>query len=282
MAKKSVKEVVSEMSFLDHLEDLRWHLIRCVVAIVIAGTAAFIMKSFIFDVIILGPKQANFVTYDILCQLAVHINLDESFCFDELPFRIQSRTVAGQFSAHLWTSVTAGFIIAFPYVLYQFWKFISPGMYQNEKKHASGFIIVASLLFFLGCLFGYYVITPLSINFLGSYQVSKEVFNDFDLSSYIGLVRASVLASGLIFQLPIVIYFLTKLGLVTPEFLKTYRKYALVIVLIIAAVITPPDIASQIIVAIPVLILYEVSIFISKWVLRKERKKQKQKLKKTT
>ena len=132
------------------------------------------------------------------------------------------------------------------------------------------------MLFFLGVLFGYYVITPLSINFLGSYQVSKEVFNDFDLSSYTGLVRASVLASGLIFQLPIVIYFLTKIGLVTPEFLKTYRKYALVIILVISAVITPPDIASQVIVAIPVLILYEVSIVIAKWVVRKQRKKEQQ------
>ena len=263
------------MSFLDHLEDLRWHLIRSVMAVLIAGVLAFVAKDFIFDVILFGPKKASFVTYEILCQLAQYINLDESFCFKE----IQSRTMSGQFSAHIWTSITAGFIIAFPYVIYQFWKFISPGMLANEKRHAKGFIIVASLLFFLGVLFGYYVITPLSINFLGKYQISQEVFNDFDLSSYIGLVRASVLASGLIFELPIVIYFLTKIGLVTPEFLKTYRKYALVVVLVIAAVITPPDIASQVIVAIPVLILYEISIWISKWVMRKQRK-QEQLLKK--
>lgn len=282
MAKKSLKQAVTEMSFLDHLEDLRWHLIRSVLAILIAGTVAFLFSDFIFDVILFGPKKASFVTYDILCQLAQLVNLDEGFCFEEMPFRIQSRTMAGQFSAHIWTSITAGFIMAFPYVLYQFWKFISPALHSNERKHARGFIIVASCLFFIGVLFGYYVITPLSINFLGKYQISKEVFNDFDLSSYIGLVRASVLASGLIFELPIIIYFLTKIGLVTPEFLKTYRKYALVLVLVIAAVITPPDIASQIIVAIPVLILYEVSIFISKWVVKKQRKKEKQQLKKTT
>ena len=138
-----------------------------------------------------------------------------------------------------------------------------------------GFIFVASFLFFIGVLFGYYVITPLSINFLGSYRVSEEVFNDFDLSSYISLVRASVLASGLIFQLPIVIYFLTKVGLVTPEILRKYRKFALVIVLIISAVITPPDIASQVIVAVPVVILYEISIYISKAVLRKQAKEAK-------
>ena len=186
-----------------------------------------------------------------------------------MPFRIQSRTVAGQFSAHLWTSILAGFIIAFPYVVYEFWKFVSPGLHQNEKKNAKWFIFSSSILFFAGILFGYYVVTPLSVNFLGSYSVSNEIFNDFDLSSYIGLVRASVLASGIIFELPIVIYFLTKVGIVTPAFLKKNRKYALVIVLSIAAIITPPDVISQIIVSIPILILYEISIFISKATFKK-------------
>ena len=185
-----------------------------------------------------------------------------------MPFRIQSRTMSGQFSAHIWTSIAAGFIISFPYVLYQFWSFISPGLYQNEKKHARGFIFISSLLFFIGVLFGYYVICPLSINFLGNYTVSEEIFNDFDLSSYIGLVRASVLASGLIFELPIIIYFLTKIGLVTPEILIKYRKFALVGVLVLAAVITPPDVASQIIVAIPIVILYQISIYISRIVVK--------------
>lgn len=262
------------MSFLDHLEELRWHLIRSTAAIVVFATLAFVFKSFIFDMIIFGPKSADFPTYKLLCRSAQMLGLD-SFCFTELPFRVQSRTMAGQFSAHIWTSITAGFILAFPYVLYEFWKFISPGLYENERKNARGFILVASALFFTGVLFGYYVVTPLSMNFLGSYQVSDQVFNDFDLSSYIGLVRACALSSGLIFQLPIVIYFLTKIGLVTPEFLRKYRKFALVIVLIISAVITPPDIASQIIVAIPVLILYEVSIVISKRVVKAQARKAK-------
>jgi sec-independent protein translocase protein TatC len=158
----------------------------------------------------------------------------------------------------------AGFIVSFPYVLYELWKFISPGLNDYERRNARGFILIASLLFFVGVLFGYYVITPLSINFLGNYSVSDEVFNDFDLSSYISLLRASVLASGLIFELPIIIYFFTKIGLVNPKFLKSNRKFALVILLSLSAIITPPDIASQIIVCIPLLILYEVSIFISK------------------
>jgi sec-independent protein translocase protein TatC len=183
--------------------------------------------------------------------------------------------MSGQFSAHIWTSITAGFIMAFPFLIYEVWKFISPALYEKERKHAKAFIIISSFLFFVGVLFGYYIITPLSINFLGSYTVSDQVFNDIDLNSYISLVRASVIASGLIFELPILIYFLTKLGLVTPEFLRKYRKYSLIIVLVLAAIITPPDVASQIIVAIPILILYEISIYISKFVIYKEKKKAK-------
>ena len=270
MAKKNI----NEMSFLDHLEDLRWHLIKSAAAITLAATGAFLAKGFIFDVLIFGPSKASFITYQLLCKASQYIGM-ESFCFTELPFRIQSRTMSGQFSAHIWTAITAGFIIAFPYVVYQLWKFISPGLHKDERKHSRGFIIISSFLFFLGVLFGYYVICPLSINFLGTYQVSNEVHNDFDLSSYIGLIRSSVLASGLVFELPIIIYFLTKVGLVTPAFLIKYRKYALVVVLILSAIITPPDIASQVIVAIPILILYQVSILISRIVIRNQKRKEK-------
>jgi sec-independent protein translocase protein TatC len=271
MAKKNI----NEMSFLDHLEDLRWHLIRIVIAVLITATGAFLAKSFIFDVVLLGPKQADFFTYELLCKMIKGLGMGDDFCFKELPFRIQSRTMSGQFSSHIWVSITAGFVIAFPYILYELWKFISPALLENERKHSRGFILVASGLFFIGVLFGYYVVCPLSINFLGSYQVSSEVHNDFDLSSYISLVRSSVIASGLVFELPIVIYFLTKIGLVTPEFLIKYRKYSLIIVLVLAAIITPPDIASQIIVAIPILILYEVSIYISRIVIKNQKKAEK-------
>ncbi len=261
------------MSFLEHLEDLRWHVLRSIVAILITALAAFLAKNFVFDVLLFGPKKTDFLTYKILCQVSNFIGFDDSFCISELPFRIQSRTMAGQFSAHIWTSITLGFVVAFPYVVYQFWKFISPGLYANEKKTASGFISISSLLFFMGVLFGYYVVTPLSIRFLGTYNVSAEIFNDFDLNSYTALVRASVLASGLIFELPILVYFLTKIGLITPELMRKYRKIALVLVMFLSAVTTPPDVASQIIVAIPVLILYELSIFISKRVVRNLNKK---------
>ena len=257
-----------EMSFLEHLEDLRWHVLRSIVAILITALAAFLAKNFVFDVLLFGPKKTDFLTYKLLCQVSNLLGFDDSFCITELPFRIQSRTMAGQFSAHIWTSITLGFVVAFPYVINQFWRFISPGLHSYEKKMASGFISVSSILFFLGVLFGYYVVTPLSIRFLGTYNVSAEIFNDFDLNSYTALVRASVLASGLIFELPILVYFLTKVGLITPELMRKYRKIALVMVMFFSAVITPPDVASQIIVAIPVLILYELSIFISKRVVR--------------
>ena len=260
----------NQMSFLDHLEELRWHLIRSVLSILIFGVIAFMFKDFIFNTLLFGPKSTDFITYKWFCDLSQLLGQGNSFCVQEMPFRIQSRTMAGQFSAHLWTSILAGFIVAFPYVLYEVWKFISPGLNQNERNNAKGFILVASALFFIGVLFGYYIITPLSINFLGNYTVSTEVFNDFDLASYIGLLRASVLSSGLIFELPIIIYFFTRIGIVSPMFLKKNRKFALVILLSLSAIITPPDIASQIIVCIPLFILYEVSIIISRMVYKKQ------------
>ena len=266
-----LKSTDKEMSFLDHLEDLRWHLIRSFLSVIVLASIAFLAKDFIFNVLIFGPKHSDFPTYKILCEIAQFIGFKDSFCFTELPFRIQSRTMGGQFSAHVWTSITAGFIIAFPYILHEMWKFISPGLKVKERSSAKGFILIASLLFFIGVLFGYYVVTPLSINFLGTYQVSGEVHNDFDLSSYISLVRASVIASGLIFELPILIYILTKIGVVSPEILKKYRKISLVIVLILSAIITPPDIASQVIVSVPIIVLYEISIYISKAVIRKQK-----------
>ena len=272
MSEANIKD---EMSFLDHLEELRWHLIRSVLAIIIIACVAFVFKDFIFDVLIFGPKNKNFVTYRWFCSIAQSIGQESTFCQDGLPFRIQSRTVSGQFSAHLWTSVLAGFILAFPYVIFEFWKFISPGLYEKERKNTRGFIFIASLLFFLGVLFGYYIVTPLSINFLGNYTISDQIFNDFDLNSYIGLLRASVLSSGIIFELPIIIYFLTRIGLITPAFLKKNRKVSLVVVLSLSAIITPPDIASQIIVSIPILILYEVSIIIATIVNRKQEKELK-------
>ena len=273
MAKTKSTKPYNEMSFLDHLEELRWHLIRSVLAVVIIACVAFVMSKYTFG-IIFAPSKMDFPTYRLFCDIATYLGFDSAFCADVLPFSIQSRTMSGQFSADIWTAIWSGFIIGFPYVLYELWKFISPGLHENERKNSRGFILIASFLFFLGVLFGYYVVAPLSISFLGSYQVSDLVLNEFDLDSYIGTIKKSVIACGILFELPIIIYFLTKVGIVTPEILKKYRKIALVIVLILSAIITPPDIPSQIIVAFPVLILYQVSIYISKVVLRREAKKK--------
>ena len=274
MAKQNTDE--KEMSFLDHLEDLRWHLIRITVSILICGTVAFIFSDFLFEKIIFAPKHMSFPTYQWLCDVSTMVGIEDStFCAAEFPFKIQNPSVSGQFSAAIWTSIYAGFILAFPYIIYQFWKFISPGLHANERRHSRGFILASSFLFFLGVLFGYFIVTPLTINFLGNFIVSTEVSNEFDLSSYISTVRSSSIAAGFIFELPIVVYFLTKIGLVTPQIMRKYRKFALVLVLILAAIITPPDIASQVIVAIPILILYQVSIYISKVVVKNQNKKQK-------
>ena len=270
MAKKDV----NNMSFLDHLEELRWHIIKAVISVFIFTIIAFICKDIIVG-IIMAPKKMDFPTYVVLCHVSKFFGMDMTFCAQELPFEIIVTDISAQFTAHIWTSVFAGLIVAFPYVLYQMWAFISPGLESKERKGSRGFIVVSSFLFFLGILFGYYVITPLSLNFLTNYTFSEEVSNKTNLSSYISIVRSTSLACGLVFELPIIVYFLTKIGLVTPQVLKKYRKFALVAVLILAAIITPPDVASQIIVAIPILILYQLSIFISGIVLRREKKKQK-------
>jgi sec-independent protein translocase protein TatC len=262
---------VKEMSFLDHLEVLRWMLIRSTIAILIGAVLAFSFKEVLFDGILFGPSRVDFVTYRYLCELGDKID-SPGLCITELPFELISNSMQGQFSTHIWISFIAGMILVFPYILWEVWKFISPGLYKKEKRYASAFIIISSLLFFIGVLFGYYIISPMSIQFLASYKVSDTVKNLIPLSSYFSVMKSSVLASGIMFELPIIIYFLSKIGIVTPQFLRTYRKHAIIVVLILAAIITPPDVLSQIIVTIPVLILYEVSIIISAVIYKKQQK----------
>ncbi len=270
------KKISKEMSFMDHLEDLRWLLVRSTTAILILGCACYFVDDFIFDTIIFGPKDPSFVTYRFFCEVTHFFGVDDTYaCATEFKFIIQNTEVGGQFSMYLWTLITAGFILAFPYILWQVWKFISPALYENERKHAGSFIVISSLLFFIGVLFGYFVVLPLSINFFGTFNVSKSIVNQFTVDSYVSMVKTSLVGSGLVFEMPIIIYFLAKLGLVTPEFLRKYRKFAIVINLTVAAIVTPPDIPSQIIVSIPLLALYEVSILIAA-VVAKKRKKDEQ------
>ncbi|PJJ10995.1 Sec-independent protein translocase TatC [Flavobacterium sp. 1] len=268
MAKKNL----GEMSFLDHLEELRWLLVRSTTAVIIMAFVTYFISDYLFDTIIFGPTRPTFFTYRYFCELSHQLGFADSICITEMPFIIQNTEMEGQVNIFVWMCILAGFILSFPYILWEVWKFISPALYEKEKKNARVFIFTSSLLFFLGVLFGYYVVIPMSVNFVATFTVSDVVKNQFTLDSYIGMVKTSILASGLFFELPIIIYFLTKLGLVTPEFLRKYWKYAVVIILIVAAIVTPPDVVSQTIVAIPMLLIYEVSILISKIVVLNKKK----------
>lgn len=263
------KEESDNMSFLEHLEVLRWHLIRSAFAMVTMALVAFLAKGILFDVIIFGPKQADFFTYELFCSISREISNTELFCLEEMPFKILNTKMAGQFSTHLWVSLIAGFILAFPYILWEFWRFIAPGLKSNERRYSRWILFFGAILFISGVLFGYYLIVPLSLQFLGTYTISAEVSNLIDLMSYISTVSTVTLATGLIFELPVVVYFLARSGLVTPQFMRQYRRHAIVLILVLSAVITPPDIASQILVSLPIVLLYEVSIRIAARVIRK-------------
>lgn len=267
------QEQPKEMSFLNHLEELRWLLVRSTIAIIIMACCTYFFSEILFDTIIFGPTRPSFYTYRLFCDLSHELKFGDSICIEELPFIIQNTLMEGQVNMFVWMCLLAGFILAFPYILFQIWNFISPALYSNEKKNAKFFIFISSILFFLGVLFGYFIIIPMSVNFVATFTVSEMVKNQFTLESYIGLFKTSVLAGGLFFELPIVVFFLTKLGLVTPEYLRKYRKYAIVIVLIVAAIVTPPDVVSQIIVAIPMMLIFELSVIISSLVYRKMQRK---------
>lgn len=268
-----------EMSFLDHLEALRWHLVRSVVAIVVIAIAAFVNKSFLFDQVIFGPKNADFITFELLCKFSAWLHaiypdfVDADFvCIGQNMPPLQNITMAGQFTTHIMVSMVGGFVMAFPYVFYEMWSFIKPGLKQTEIKITRGVVFFTSILFTLGVLFGYFIITPLTVNFFATYNVSDEIANLPTLSTYISTITTVTLASGLIFELPMLIYFLTRLGIVTPAFLKAYRRHSIVVSLILAAVITPPDVFSQLLVVAPLIVLYEISITISRRTIKRMNK----------
>ena len=257
------EKVEDEMSFLDHLEALRWHILRSLSAIIILMIVAFFSKKLLFHDIILGPSRTDFWTYRFLCKLSIY--LDQPFlCVEKLSFIIQSRTLAGQFSTHIWVSFVTGFILAFPYMFWEIWQFVKPGLFPRERSMTRGAVFFVSLLFFAGISFGYWILSPLSINFLANYQIDESIQNEIDLLSYIETLMMMVLACGLMFQLPMVVLVLAKAGLVNVSFLKTYRKHAILIIVIISAILTPsPDMFSQIIVALPIYGLYELSILLA-------------------
>lgn len=265
-----------EMSFLGHLEELRWHLVRSVAAIFILAIVFFIFSKEVYDYFLLAHLKSDFITYQWFCDFFNIFGTDSDFC--NVSFadkKLQSIKVTSQLMNSIWSSLILGAIVAFPYILWEIWRFIAPGLTNNEIKKSRGFIFVASLLFFIGVVFSFYVIAPISIHFLYNYQITDAIQNSFTLESHIGLVTNMLIGVSILFELPVLIYFLTKIGLISPEFLRKYRKHALVLVLIVAAIITPPDVASQIIVAIPILILYEIGIIVSKRVIKKQKQNEK-------
>ncbi len=258
------EEEDKEMTFLDHIEDLRWHIIRSLLVVLVFFILAFVYKDFVFDTLIFGPKTIDFWTYQRLCDLSFYIYGNDSICLKEIGFEIMNITMSGQFTQHLMVSFITGLICAFPYILFEVWKFIRPALKQKERNYATGLVFWGSLLFVVGILFGYYFLTPISLSFLGAYRISEQVVNQITLESYIGFVTVLTFATGVVFELPMVIYFLSKIGLVSVSFLKKYRRQAFLVILILAAIVTPPDVTSQILMTFPIYGLYEISILVAK------------------
>lgn len=252
----------SNMSFLQHLEELRWRLVRSSIAIVTIAVVLWFFQEWIIDTIFLSMKNPSFPTFRLMCSTF-------GICIEEIPVKMQSTTMAGQFSYALMMSMMGGVVLSFPYVFYQLWSFVKPGLKQNEKSVVKGITFYVSLLFFAGIMFGYFVVAPLCVQFFGTYQISKDIENIFTVNSYMSTILSTVFYTGLLFLLPVVAYLFAKLGVITPEFLRKYRKHSIVGVLILSAIITPPDLISQVIVAIPIVLLYELSIFIVARVAKK-------------
>jgi sec-independent protein translocase protein TatC len=262
--KEKGKSLEAEMSFFDHLDVLRKHLIRASLVILVLMGVAFTYYDFIFDKIIMGPKNPQFWTYRTMCMLAEKFNLGADFCITKIPFEIINTEMAGQFTLQLNSSLMIGIVLGFPYLLFEIWLFVKPALHEKERKSANGFTFYATLLFLTGIMFGYYIIAPLSISFLAGYTVSSVINNMISIDSYLSTVATLTIGSGVIFELPIIIYILSKLGLMTPKFMRSSRRYATVIILIIAAIVTPtPDLLTMLTVSFPLFLLYEVSIYVS-------------------
>ncbi|WP_134089899.1 twin-arginine translocase subunit TatC [Olivibacter sp. XZL3] len=262
--KQKGKTIEAEMSFFDHLEVLRWHLIRSAIAIAVFMGLSFAFYDFIFDTIIMGPKKPDFWTYRMMCSIGEKFNLGPDFCVTDIPINIINTDMAGQFTLQLNSSLLIGLVLGFPYVLYEIWLFIKPALTDIERKSANGFVFYATLLFILGILFGYFMIAPLSVNFLAHYTVSPEIDNQITVDSYLSSVATLTLGTGIVFELPIIIYILSKIGIMTPQFMKATRRYAIIVILVIAAIVTPtPDILTMLTVSFPLFLLYELSIVIA-------------------
>ena len=273
--KEKGKTIEAEMSFFDHLDVLRGHLVRASIAIVVFTVLAFSYYDFIFDEIIMGPGRTDFWTYRMMCAAVEKFNLSADFCVTKLNFEIINTELGGQFTLQLNSSLMIGIVLGVPYLLFEIWRFVKPALKEEERKSATGFVFWSSLLFIIGLLFGYYVVSPLSVNFLTNYEVSEIINNQITIDSYFSVIATLSIGAGITFELPTIIYILSKLGIMTPQFMRSSRRYATVIILIIAAVVTPtPDLIIMLTVSLPLFLLYEVSIFISARVERNKKKEE--------
>ncbi len=268
MANNKSGKGANEMSFFEHLEALRWHIIRSLVAILVISVGVFLAKDFVFKEVILGPCSPDFITYRVFCRLL------PSLCFYPGDLQIITRNIQEQFMSHVQVSMSLGLIIAFPYVFYEFWKFIKPGLYKNEIKAARGMVLICSLLFLLGVLFGFFILAPIAITFLSTYSVSAQVANTTTLEALVNSMSMFTLPMGLVFELPVIMYFLAKIGLITYEFLSRYRRHAIVVIAVVAAVITPPDALTMLMVGIPLYVLFEASMFVVKRIDKEKKRKE--------
>ena len=267
------KFLQAEMSFFDHIDILRMHLIRSSIAIIIFTGLAFYFYDFIFDTIIMGPKNTNFWTYRMMCLIGDHFNLGPDFCVKSIPFNIINTDMAGQFTLQMNSSLLIGVVLGFPYLLFELWRFVKPALHEKERQSASGFTFYASILFLLGILFGYFMITPLSVNFLANFKVSELIQNQITVDSYLSTVATLSLGTGIVFELPILVFILSKFGIMTPRLMRSSRRYAIVVILIIAAIVTPtPDALTMLTVSFPLFFLYELSIFVSDAVEKKKKR----------
>ncbi len=267
----------SEMSFIDHLEVLRGHILRSVIAILVGAIAIAVNKDFFVKKVLLGPTHADFPTYGVLCRIGKFLHLEKALCMQGLSIQMQSTGVATQFSTFISVMLIGGVIIAFPYIFWEFWKFIRPALTQKELQNTQGVIFWVSVLFFIGVGFGYLVIAPYTLNFFGNFQLDSNIENRWTISSYFDTLIPLVLGAGLAFQLPLLMILLAKIGIVSATYLSKVRKYSIVIIMIVAGVITPgPDVISQLTVAIPLLLLYEVSILLTRRIEKRKAQEDKE------
>lgn len=253
----------AQMGFLDHLEELRRRLFVSAIAVAVGATALFVNKEWVFDVVLFGPRNPDFVSYRAWCALSHWIGSGDALCVESIGYELINTTMLGNFSAHIVVSLVGGVIVAFPIIIHQVWAFIRPALKANERKAARGAGWASTALFLAGVGFGFFVIAPLSLQFLGNYALG-DVASRIAVMSYVKTVASITLSAGIIFQLPIFVFFLSKAGLVTAPMLRSYRRHALVAILAISAIITPPDVTSQILVSLPVLVLYELGIVIAR------------------